>query len=674
MIHVDTIVHGGVVVTMNTTNAREEVVNDGALALRAGQIIAVGPAATILSRYTAAETVDCSGQVIIPGLVNAHTHAPMSLLRGLADDLRLDVWLLGYMMPVEREYVGEDFCHWGTLLSCAEMIRSGVTCFNDMYYYEDAVARAVEMAGLRAVLGQTILRFPSPDAASYDESLARCRQFIERWQRHARITPAVAPHAPYTSTPEMLDACVNLALEFNVPLHIHLAETALEVTNSRREHNDPPIAYVNRLGLFQAKVIAAHCVHLDEGEMQILASTRAGVSHNPSSNMKLASGVAPVVRLRSLGVHVGLGTDGQASNNDQDMFEEMRLAAFLPKGVMGDPTLLPAREVFAMATIEGARAIHLDHLIGSLEAGKRADLAVIDLQAPHLNPRYQLSPANIFSHLVYAAKASDVSHVMVDGRWLLRNGEFLTIEVGQVVEKAREFAARINTFIGQREQSLLDKLLAVSDLDMQQSLQESFEVQVKIEVDDLAAIEERLHQAPFEIIRRSVRQQFDTYFLFDQGKMGGYVRYREDNKIVQPEDGRPRLGAGPAIEPHYYLTVIGETKEREYADSVILSRSHYLAAAVHSLRFYQEYFQPDRVREIVKWRTRYWVRYKGEEFALNFDRLSKPMVDTPFLEIKSRTWSRADAEKKADQIGEILRLLKINLSRRRLGEYALLAG
>ena len=671
MISVDTIVHGGIVVTMN---AKEEIISDGALALREGQIVAVGPSATILSRYEAPEMVDCSGQIVIPGLINAHTHVPMSLLRGLADDLRLDVWLLGYMMPVEREYVGEDFCHWGTLLSCAEMIHSGVTCFNDMYYYEDAVARAVDNVGMRAILGQTILRFPAPDAASYDESLAYCRQFIERWRHHPRIVPSVAPHAPYTSTPEMLEACVNLAIEFNTPLHIHLSETSLEVMNSRKEHGEPPISYVNHLGLFQAKVIAAHCVHLDEGEMRILTNTRTGVSHNPSSNMKLGSGVAPVVRLRGMGVNVGLGTDGQASNNDQDMFEEMRLAAFLPKGTQGDPTLLPAHDVFAMATIEGARAVHLDHLIGSLEVGKRADLAVVDLASPHLTPRYQLSPSNIYSHLVYAAKASDVSHVLVDGAWLMREGQLTTIDVPLVLQKAAEFAARINIFIGQREQSLLDKLLAVSDLDTQQSLQESFEVQVKVEVDDLRPIEELLHQPPFEIMRRSVRQQFDTYFLFDEGKMGGYVRYREDNKIVEPEEGRQAVGPGPSIQPRYYLTVIGETKEREYADSVILSRSHYLAAAVHSLRFYQEYFQPDRIREIIKWRTRYWVRYKGEEFALNFDRLSKPMVATPFLEIKSRTWSRADAEKKADLIGEMMRLLKINLRSRRLGEYTSLAG
>ena len=275
MISVDTIVHGGIVVTMN---AKEEIVADGAVAVREGQVVAVGPAATILSRYVAPQMVDCAGQVIMPGLINAHTHVPMSLLRGLADDLRLDVWLLGYMMPVEREYVGEDFCHWGTLLSCAEMIRSGVTCFNDMYYYEDAVARAVDAVGMRAILGQTILRFPSPDAASYDESLAYCRQFIERWRHHPRIVPSVAPHAPYTSTPEMLEACVNLAVEFNVPLHIHLCETSLEVMNSRKEHGDPPIAYVNRLGLFQAKAIAAPCVHTGDGELRILANTSTGVA------------------------------------------------------------------------------------------------------------------------------------------------------------------------------------------------------------------------------------------------------------------------------------------------------------------------------------------------------------------------------------------------------------
>ncbi len=671
MIAADTVLHGGLVVTMN---AKEDIWNDGAVAVRGGQIVAVGPTPALLARVDAAEMVDCTGQVIVPGLINAHTHVPMSLLRGLADDLRLDVWLLGYMMPVEKEFVGEDFCHWGTLLSCAEMIQTGVTCFNDMYYFEDAVAQAVETTGMRAILGQTILKFPSPDASSYDESLAYCRGFIERWRQHPRIVPSVAPHAPYTSTPEMIEACIALAVEYNVPLHIHLSETALEVLDSRRANGQPPVAYVNQLGLFQAKVIAAHCVHIDEGEMRILATARAGVAHNPTSNLKLASGVAPVVRMRALGVPVGIGTDGQASNNDQDLLEEMRLAALLPKGTMGDPTLLPARDVFAMATIEGARALHLDHLIGSLEPDKRADLAVISLDSPHLVPRYDATLSNIYSHLVYAAKASDVRHVMVDGQWLLRAGEHQTIDIARVTQEARRLAAGINRFITQRELSLLDKLLAVSDISVQEGRQESFEVQVKAAIDDPASIEAMLGQPPFETVKRSVRQQFDTYLLFESGKMGAYIRYREDNRVIDQPAGRPVSGTGPAIEPRYYLTLIGESKEREYSDSIILSRSRFLANANHSLRFYREYFQPDAVREIVKWRTRYRVRYRGEEFALNFDRLSKPAVTTPFLEIKSRTWSRSDAEKKAELIGDMLRLFHINPSSMHHGEYIALEG
>jgi 5-methylthioadenosine/S-adenosylhomocysteine deaminase len=376
--------------------------------------------------------------------------------------------------------------------------------------------------------------------------------------------------------------------------------------------------------------------------------------------------------MRALGVPVGIGTDGQASNNDQDLLEEMRLAALLPKGTLGDPTLLPAREVFAMATIEGAHALHLDHLIGSLEANKRADLAVISLDAPHLVPRYDATLSNIYSHLVYSAKASDVRHVMVDGRWLLRAGAFQTIDIAEVTSEARRLAARINQFMGQREQSLLDKLLAISDISVQEGRQESFEVQVKVVIDDAAPIEAMLGQSPFEIVKRSVRQQFDTYLLFESGKMGAYIRYREDNKVIDQPAGRLVSSTGPAIEPHYYLTLIGETKEREYSDSVILSRSRYLANANHSLRFYREYFQPDEVREIVKWRTRYRVRYQGEEFALNFDRLSKPAIDTPFLEIKSGTWSRADAEKKAELIGEMLRLFRVNLASTHRGEYVAL--
>ncbi|MBF8282371.1 MAG: putative hydrolase, partial [Anaerolineales bacterium] len=262
----------------------------GAVAITGDSIVAIGD---IAAEYTARQTVDCGGKVLMPGLVNAHTHAPMALLRGLADDLRLDVWLMGYMMPVEREFVSPDFVTLGTGLACAEMIRSGITCFADMYYFEEHVAKATAAAGMRALCGQTVLKFPSPDAASYEDSLALARDFITRWKDHPLIVPAPAPHTPYTCTAEILQACSALAAEFDVPLHIHISETLLEVENSRKEHGMPVVPWVKKQNLFDAKVLAAHCVHIDEGEMRTLLHAGAGVAHNPTSNLKLASGVAP---------------------------------------------------------------------------------------------------------------------------------------------------------------------------------------------------------------------------------------------------------------------------------------------------------------------------------------------------------------------------------------------
>jgi 5-methylthioadenosine/S-adenosylhomocysteine deaminase len=314
----------------------------GAVAISGDSLLAVGPEADIRKAYSAAQIIDCGGKVLMPGLINAHTHAPMTLLRGLADDLRLDVWLMGYMMPVEREFVSPDFVRLGTQLACAELIRSGVTCFADMYYFEEDVAKATAEAGLRAVCSQTVLKFPTPDAASYEDSLAAARDFIQRWKGHALITPSVAPHAPYTCTPEILRATAQLAVEFDVPLHTHIAETALEVENMRRENGMPVVPYIKKQGLFDAKVLAAHCVHIDEGEMRTLVHSGAGVAHNPSSNLKLASGFAPVHKMLEAGLNVGIGTDGAASNNDLDMFEEIRLAAFIAKAVSNDPTVVPA--------------------------------------------------------------------------------------------------------------------------------------------------------------------------------------------------------------------------------------------------------------------------------------------------------------------------------------------
>lgn len=657
---VDTLLTGGTVVTMNT---KRDVLAEGAVAIADSKIVAVGTAERLGQLLDAETVVDCSGKLVIPGLVNAHTHVPMTLLRGLSDDLRLDVWLLGYMMPVEREFVGPDFCEVGTRLGCAEMLLSGITTFNDMYYFEEDVARATAEVGMRAVLGQTILKFPSPDADSYDQGLDRCRSFIEAWKGHPLITPAVAPHAPYTNTAEILQASVALALEYDVPLHIHLAETTLEVQDSERDFGEPPIEHVDGLGLFDARVIAAHCVHIKPREIPILARSGAGVAHNPSSNLKLASGFAPVLEMRQAGVPVGIGTDGPASNNDLDMFEEMRLASFLPKATSGDPTALPAPEAFAMATIEGARALYLDQVIGSLEVGKYADIVVVDQDEPHATPRYYLSPNNVYSHLVYAAHSSDVRHVWVHGAQLVRDRELLTVDLPAVRARAIEIAYRVNDFMAVREGSLLNKTVAIGGF----AQQETYEIQVKVPVDDLEAVEAKLLSEDFEIVKSSVRQQFDTYFLFAGDPYEHYLRYREDNEVVGPEeDGR---GIGLSVRPSYTLTLMEGIREREYQDSVILSRSRYTAQATYSLRFYREYFQPTSEVEVVKWRNRYRVLYEDTEFAINLDRITRPQGLGTYLEIKSRTWSAADAEEKATLAAKLLRQLGLSAGRDGHGDY-----
>jgi len=659
MRQVDTLLTGGTVVTMNT---QQDVFTDGAVAISGSKIVAVGPTGRIRQMVDAETEVDCTGQLIIPGLVNAHTHVPMTLLRGLADDLRLDVWLLGYMMPVEREFVGPDFCDVGTRLGCAEMLLSGITTFNDMYYFEEDVAQATADVGMRAVLGQTVLKFPSPDADSYEESLARCRSFIQDWIDHPLITPAIAPHAPYTSTDEILQASTALAIEMDVPLHIHLSETPLEVVEAERDFGAPPIEYVHNLGLLDAKVIAAHCVHIKSREIPLLEHSKAGVSHNPSSNLKLASGFAPVLEMRAAGIPVGIGTDGPASNNDLDMFEEIRLASFLPKATSGDPTALPASEVFAMATIEGARALHMDHEIGSIETGKNADLVVVDQEAPHTTPRFHLGANNVYSHLIYAAKSNDVRHVWVHGRQLLQDRQLLTIDMPAVRTRAIEIAAQINDFMVEREGSLLNKTVAIGGF----AQQETYEIQVKIRVDDLDVVEQALQSEDFEIVKHSVRQQFDTYFHFPEGGGDHYLRYREDNEVAEPDDGR---GFGLSVRPSYSLTLMEGMVEREYRDSVILTRSRYTAQASYSVRFYREYFNPDNEYEVVKWRHRYRILFEDTEFAVNLDRVTRPQGLGEFVEIKSRTWSASDAEHKSGLASRLLRVLGLTPGRNAHGEY-----
>ncbi len=641
MTQVDFLLTGGTVVTMD---AEWRVFDPGAVAVRGSEIVAVGPPEQIRATYDAGEVWECKEQVILPGLINTHTHVPMSLLRGLADDLRLDVWLYGYMLPVESRFVNPEFCRLGALLSCAEFIRGGVTCFVDMYYYENEIAWAAVEAGMRGVCGQTIMKWPAPDATSYDASLAYCQDFVTHWQGHDLITAVPAPHSAYMCTAEILQETARIAQAYDVPVEIHIAETESDVQTSIEEKNMSPVRWLEHIGLFEGKVIAAHCVHVNNEDMHILASHNVGVAHNPTSNLKLASGFAPVVQMQEHGIHVGLGTDGSASNNDLDLWSELHIAALLPKALNSDPTAVPAREALAMATIEGAKAVHLDHLIGSIEPGKRADLIVVDGNRVHTLPRFETTGQNVYSRLVYSTKSTDVCHVMVNGQVLMRDRRLLTIDESAALEEAGELCKEINTFFIEREKNLLNKLLAIGGLDQQ----ETFEVQVKAHLPDDLDTDDWLQRPEITVTQHSQRKQYDTYFIF-KGDDHGRIRYREDNV----------LNADGQVTPIYNLVYTGPVVEQEYENSVVLTRSRFASRADRSLRFYREYFQPAEQREIAKNRRRYHVRYKGMPFVVNLDEILQPPQRELFVEVKSRTWSVRDAVRKAMLIGEILELFGI---------------
>ena len=649
---IDLLLINGTVVTMDI---EQTIHQPGAVAIHGDTIIEVGQTDILTKKYLATKTIDCHGCVISPGLVNAHTHVPMTLLRGLSDDLRLDVWLYGFMMPVEREFVNPEFCYTGTLLACAEMVRAGVTTFCDMYYYEDYVAQATAKAGMRAVCAQTILKFPAPDATNYDESLDYSRAFIKKWKGHPLIVPAVGPHAPYTMTPELLKECVAIATEYDVPIHIHIAETNLEQQNSKAAYDLTVVPWLEKYGLFRAKVIAAHCVCLEDTEMDTLKHANAGVAHCPTSNLKLASGVAPIHKMLKLGLNVGIGTDGTASNNDLDMIEETRLAALLQKGTFADPTLLPAHQAWALATIGGARAIHLASQIGSLEPGKRADVIVITMTDIHQTPHFNHTTDNIFSRLVYAAKSTDVRDVIVNGQILMENYQLLTLDEADLARKASHLAQKIDAFLTNREGNLMSKLVAVSSSVIPI---ETYEVQVKVKIDNITRIEERLKHPAIAINRSSLRNQYDTYFYFNQEELGR-IRHREDE--ILNEDGSHK-------GIFYQISLIGPTVERVFDNTILLTRSRYSVSANLSRRFYREYFKPDKEIRVEKYRKRYHITYKNTPFAVNLDTLS-PRVGGTYLEIKSRTWSAKDAEQKVVLIGELLELLETKSESHILREY-----
>ncbi len=422
-----------------TVDGSGRVIENGAVAVRGRDIAAVGTKAEIDRRFQARQRLDRPDSIIAPGLINTHTHAAMSLFRGVADDLRLDEWLEKFIFPAEAKNVSADFVRWGTRLACLEMLLSGTTTYTDMYYFEEVVAEATKEAGMRGVLGETVIGFPVADNKTPADALKYTESYFKRLAGDDLIVPAVAPHALYTNSDETLKAARALANKYKMPLLIHLSETKKENDDIQAKRGMSPARVLDSLGIFSGRTVAAHAVWTDDADLKILKSRGVGVAHCPSSNMKLSSGAAPVAKMLALDIAVGLGPDGPAgSNNDFNLFEEMDLAAKLQKLLTMDPRALPAAQALEMATIRGARALGLDRMIGSLEAGKRADMIVVRTDRPHAVPLY-----GAVSQLVYALKGSDVRDVMVNGKPLVRDGQALTLDAKRIMAKAAEYGEKV---------------------------------------------------------------------------------------------------------------------------------------------------------------------------------------------------------------------------------------
>src|ERR1700726_3189988 len=432
----DLVISGGTVVTMD---ADRRILEDGAIAVKGDAILEVGTRAKIEAAVTAKQTIDAKGALVLPGFINGHTHAPMTLLRGLKDDVTLDVWLKNYIFPAEAKNVTEDFVRWGTRLAAAEMIRGGVTTFVDMYYFEDALAEETKAAGMRGILGESWLDFPVPDNKNEAEAAAYTEKFLKRWQGDPLIHAAVAPHSIYLCSQKTLHDVQALAQKYHAPILIHVAEIKKELDDSLAQNKATPVQYMNRIGFLGPDVVAAHCIWVDETDRKLLAEKGVGCVHNPSSNMMLASGVAPVIEERAAGIAVGLGTDGPAgSNNDLNLMEEMDLAAKLQKISKMDPRALGAKSVVEMATIDGAKALHMEKEIGSLEAGKKADVIVISLNEPNAVPMY-----DVYAQLAYALKGNDVETAVIGGRVVMREHQLLTLKEDEAIAKAREYQKKV---------------------------------------------------------------------------------------------------------------------------------------------------------------------------------------------------------------------------------------
>jgi 5-methylthioadenosine/S-adenosylhomocysteine deaminase len=438
---VDLIVTGGTLVSMDAARA---IYDDGAVVVRGDTIVAVGPRRELEAKYLASQTIDAKGKLVLPGFINGHTHVPMTLFRGLHDDVTLNDWLYKYIFPAEKKNVNEEFVRWGTRLAAAEQIRGGVTTFADMYYFEDAVAEETKAAGMRGVLGETFIDFPAPDNKSEAEMLAYTERYLRKWQGDPLIHAAVAPHSIYTCSQKTLQDSSALARKYHAPILIHTGEMKKEWDDSLKQNGMSPVQYLDKIGVLGPDVVSAHCIYVDEADRKTLAQRQVGCVHNPSSNMMLASGVSPVAEMRAAGVAVGLGTDGPAgSNNDLDLMEEMDLAAKLAKITKMDPLALNAKAVVEMATIDGARALHLKKEIGSLEAGKKADLIIISLEEPNAVPMY-----DVYAQLAYALKGGDVETAVIGGRVVMRDRKLLTVNEEEALAKAREYKKTVAASLG----------------------------------------------------------------------------------------------------------------------------------------------------------------------------------------------------------------------------------
>ncbi len=431
---VDILLLNGCVVTMDPDS---EVLEPCGIAVRSGKIVSVGPSAKIQSLFQSEQTLDISGCVALPGLINSHTHAAMTLFRGLADDLPLMEWLQNHIFPAERK-LSEKWVYWGTMLACAEMILSGTTAFCDMYLFSHKVAEAAKKAGLRALVGEVLYDFPSPCYGPVENGLKHTEMLIEKWQGDPLVSVAVEPHAIYTCSPDLLKRCIRMSAKHDVPLVVHLSENEAEVKQVLELYGKRPVEHLASLGILDRRVVADHCVALDDSDIYLLAANRVKVVHNPESNMKLASGIAPIPRLLDAGVTVALGTDGCASNNNLDMLGEMDSCAKLHKGAALDPTVLSAREVLRMATVCGAAALGWEGKTGMISPGMAADLIVVDFRKPNLTPSY--SPV---SHLVYCAGAADVRHSIIDGRLVMKDRALLTLDLEEILGHVREFAKKM---------------------------------------------------------------------------------------------------------------------------------------------------------------------------------------------------------------------------------------